>query len=611
MPLPPRAPLLALGGLVVAAAALLFAAGRAIPTPWILIDELLHAELARHPYSVRGHHLTVSWTYPALLHPFASSYGAMKAVNAVVVSLTAVPVFLWARRLVSDLSAVAAAALTLLLPSLLFSSTLMLENLFLPLFVLACFAIAVALERPTIGRQALALAAIGLASATRVQGLLLVPVLVACALTLRRVRVLWPALAVCALAALGVLGKLAAGGLGVYEHTRSAHYAAGPIAGWFVRSAGELSLAVGIVPVAALLALRAQTLRERAFVAVTAWTTLALLALAAAAASWEPAGMKERYLLEAMPLLLLALVVWLERGAPRSWWLAAAPAVLAVVLPFHRLFGEPSLLGNAWGLIPFERSGHAFVLALAGACVAVLLFWKAPRAAAVGVALYLAVSTVVVWATIRDQSRTVLALSGLGQRDWVDAAVGRDARVTYLNATAYEQETAEHRWFEQWVPVWETEFWNRSFAGVLTLANADEPAPFFQEHAALDWRSGAVSAAAPQYLLVDPRFRPVGSLVASSGKLLLYRPTGSLRLASVTEGVHADGTTTGLAAYTCWRQCPASVHVVADDPHAKIEQGAFAPLLGGGGRIAHTETTLRPPYRIEVRARRGSQVRFA
>ena len=45
------------------------------------------------------------------------------------------------------------------------------------------------------------------------------------------------------------------------------------------------------------------------------------------------------------------------------------------------------------------------------------------------------------------------------------------------------------------VPVWETEFWNHSFVGVLTLANADEPAPFFQEHASLDWRSGALSAA--------------------------------------------------------------------------------------------------------------------
>lgn len=42
-----RAPSLALAGLVAAAAALLAVAGRGIPTPWILIDELLHSVLAR------------------------------------------------------------------------------------------------------------------------------------------------------------------------------------------------------------------------------------------------------------------------------------------------------------------------------------------------------------------------------------------------------------------------------------------------------------------------------------------------------------------------------------------------------------------------------------
>jgi hypothetical protein len=51
---PPRATTAALAGLVGLAALLLFVAGRGIPTPWILIDELLHAELARDPYSVRA-----------------------------------------------------------------------------------------------------------------------------------------------------------------------------------------------------------------------------------------------------------------------------------------------------------------------------------------------------------------------------------------------------------------------------------------------------------------------------------------------------------------------------------------------------------------------------
>ncbi len=156
-----RAPSLALAGLVAAAAALLVVAGRGIPTPWILIDELLHAELARglrdgHGFSVRGHGMTVSYLYPALLAPFAWSYGAMKLVNAVVIVLGAVPVYLWARRLVRPWAAVVAGGLTLLIPSLLFSGELMLENLFFPLFLAACLAIAHALEEPTLARQALA-----------------------------------------------------------------------------------------------------------------------------------------------------------------------------------------------------------------------------------------------------------------------------------------------------------------------------------------------------------------------------------------------------------------------------------------------------------------------
>src|SRR6266545_4480973 len=173
--------------------------------------------LAGDGYSVRGHGITVSWTYPALLAPFARSYVAMKTVNAIAIAATAVPVFLWARRLVSPISALAAAALTLLLPSMLFSTTLMLENLFLPLFVTACLVFALALERPTLAWQVAALVTIALATATRVQGLLLVPIFALAAVTLRKARAVAPALVVCGAVSIAVVVKLALGGLGVYE----------------------------------------------------------------------------------------------------------------------------------------------------------------------------------------------------------------------------------------------------------------------------------------------------------------------------------------------------------------------------------------------------------
>src|SRR2546427_6228920 len=117
-----RAEPFVLGGFVLAAAIVLALLGRGIATPWILIDELLHGELARglrsgDGYSVRGHGMSVSWTYPALLAPVAWSYGWMKALNAVVIVLTAVPVYLWAQRHTSEKSDPAARGLTPLPPS--------------------------------------------------------------------------------------------------------------------------------------------------------------------------------------------------------------------------------------------------------------------------------------------------------------------------------------------------------------------------------------------------------------------------------------------------------------------------------------------------------------
>jgi hypothetical protein len=611
--LPLRAPSLALAGLVFVGAAALTLLGRGIPTPWILIDELVHAELARslragHGYTVRGHGLTVSFTYPALLAPFAWSYAAMKTVNAVVITLTAVPVFLWARRLVSPVSALVAAALTLLLPWMLLSTTLMLESLFLPLFVTTCFVCALALERPTFARQAAALALIGLAAATRAEGFLLLIVFVVAAIALRKVRALAPALVVCVAASVAVVARFAGAGLGVYEQNRDAHYSSGGIAIWLLRSAGELSLAAGIVPAAALLSLRPHIERERVFVAVTASATAALVALGAVAAAWEPHGIKERYMAHALPLLMIAFVVWLGRGArPRPWWAIAIPAALVVALPLGRLFVEPSILGNGWALLPFIRAGlsTARVLLVVGALAATVLFLFAPRFAVVGVAVFLA--TGVVYSTIRNQSRAVLALSGLSEREWVRGAT--HAPVTYVNLTSLQPETREGRWFDEWVPVWETEFWNRNALNVLTLG-ITEPTPLFQSSGALDRRNGRISGDSSAYVLVDPRFTPVGTRLASSGRLALYRAAQPLRLASAVEGVRADGTTTGAASFSAWTG--RGTMVVETDAPATLVARPFH-----GGRVVSRSldgtTTFEapePPFRVTVRSAPGTQVTF-
>ena len=64
-------------------------------------------------------------------------------------SLAAVPAYLWARSLVSRSWALAAAALAVAVPGLTYSGLVMTEVLFYPLLVLAAWAAAEAIARPS------------------------------------------------------------------------------------------------------------------------------------------------------------------------------------------------------------------------------------------------------------------------------------------------------------------------------------------------------------------------------------------------------------------------------------------------------------------------------
>ena len=81
------------------------------------------------------------------------AYAAAKDINAVVMSLAAVPAYLLARRLVAPFPALVAAALALLIPSVLYTGMLMTENAFYPLFLLTALVLVLTLERPTPLRQ--------------------------------------------------------------------------------------------------------------------------------------------------------------------------------------------------------------------------------------------------------------------------------------------------------------------------------------------------------------------------------------------------------------------------------------------------------------------------
>ena len=82
-----------------------------------------------------------------------AAYDWFKAANALLFRLTAVPVYLLARRLVSGWWAVLAAGLAVTIPSSISVATVMTESLSYVATAWALYAIMLALERPTVLRQ--------------------------------------------------------------------------------------------------------------------------------------------------------------------------------------------------------------------------------------------------------------------------------------------------------------------------------------------------------------------------------------------------------------------------------------------------------------------------
>jgi hypothetical protein len=223
---------LALLLLVAASAALRAWAATRVPIPWIAPDELHYALLGRSLYESGSLDLLgeptrfYSLVTPALaglplaIGDLELGYRLLQVLQAVVISLAAVPVYLWGRRLTTPGWALVAAALTLALPGLAYAGLIMTEVALYPLLVLALWALARTLVRPTIAAQTLAAAAVLAATATRLQAVVLVPAFVTAALSFAAanrdfgvLRRLWPTwLAFAAGGLLWTLRQLGAGG---------------------------------------------------------------------------------------------------------------------------------------------------------------------------------------------------------------------------------------------------------------------------------------------------------------------------------------------------------------------------------------------------------------
>ena len=648
-----------------------------VPTPWIMVDELIYSEMAKSfaaggHFLIRGSPAGISAVgYPFLIStgwlfgPVAAAYGIAKAFNAALVSLTAIPIYFWAARLVGKRwLALVASALVLMMPALLYSGMLMTENAFLPTFVLAVWAIAVALERPTLLGQLAALAAVGLVCVFRVQGIVLLLVLPTALLlklvfdlraerSMRRWRPVlselwqfWPTAIALAVALVGyVTYKVAHGaslssGLGAYSVIATTHYSVHDGARWALYHFAELPLVFGVVPACAFLVLLVLAFwrgtpspQERAFLAVTTSALVWVVLQVALFASRFSLRVEERYMFVLGPLFIVALVIWLDRGLPRplvpAVVAAAIPAALLSTLPLGSLLNV-SIFSDTFGLIPFLRQSelhgqdYARALLLGGAAAAGLLFLLVPRriAAAVvplAIATFLSLTTHSVDGAIRGYALGLNATGGAsGDHSWIDDAVGRNADVGYLYGTSTDL-------FAEASALWQTEFWNRSVKRVYNLGSP-EPTGFAETTLKVNSATGRLATAggvAPKYIAAANGFDIAGSVVARDPPFILYRVAQPLRLGSSVQGVYGDSWMGADAAYLRYATPGGRRGTVRltlsrtawggpDIPgHVRIEvlalRGAKAPVtmtrrwvIHSGRARMFTLLTPRPPFEISV-----------
>ena len=360
---------------------------RGIVAPFIFVDEVIWSELARgiadagKPLLRDQPDPGYSVVYPLLISPayalfdgLPNAYAAVKAENALLMSLAAVPAFFLARRVARDGLALLAAVLTVAVPSLAYTGTVMTENAFYPLFLFVVLVLVVVLERPTPLWVILLLVLAGAAYATRVQAVALGPAILLAPLllaifeprglrsTISRFRWLYGlvgGLAVAVLVGGLVLGHTPQDLLGAYSPVGDRSYDVSDALRYLWWHVAELALYVLVIPLAATIVLvgRARTLdaRLQAFLAATVALTVCIVPMVAVFASEFSARIEERNMFYVAPLLCIALLAWVDIGAPRPRLLATIAAVgsalLVVAIPFDR-FLTTSAITDTLMLLP-------------------------------------------------------------------------------------------------------------------------------------------------------------------------------------------------------------------------------------------------------------------
>ena len=588
--------------LVLASAAVRLELALNDPGPWIFSDELYYAELAKSSASggfalreVPVDGVSLGPVYPLLIAPaFAlferipDAYDAARAINAVAMSLAVLPAYLLARRVLGVLHSLGAALLTVALPSMLYTTVIMTENAFYPVFLTCALVMALALERPTVLRQLAVLALVLIAVLTRRQGIVLLPAYGTAILALAMAEGLavpapsqaarWKAvlvllrkfaltLVVLLVGAVGFLVYQLARGrsptdslLGAYAGLSDQQYSPEGVFRWSLYHLSELDLYLGFAPLAALLLVagiafgrgRLSTPRLRVFAALSislvVWFTVAVGAFASVAGVNR---IEERNLFYIAPLFFIALLVWVNLGLPRPWPGAAVAVLIAAILPTLLPFGSllnETAVSDTLGLLPlwdvaespFLSGDVTLLVVLVSIAVGTLLLLLPVRFALVLPALVLAYLVVIHGPIERrtSEASTSAVENGIGRsRDWIDRLVGPNAEVAALWSGDQPH-----------VTLWENDFFNRAIGPVYNFGNFPDGLP--QQTLALEPATGIVhfqtgGALRSRYVLVDRTMNLDGRVLsgnpAAGAGMRLYEASQPVTIRERITGLYADG----------------------------------------------------------------------
>jgi hypothetical protein len=573
-----RGPALALVALVVVAAGVYAGFAQLVEAPRVHPDEHLYAgagaSLAEDgELAVRGEEWELGPVYPVVLASVLTvagdretAYALYRIANALLFALAAIPIFLLARRLLRPWWSVGVAALALAIPSSMYVSLVMTESVSYLVYSLAALAIALALESPSTPRQLAAIAAVGLAYATRAQfavlfGALLVGLVAVWALDRERgsaraaIRQAWPSLAVAALGvAVFVVRPLATGAspldsVGAYE-VLFRGYDPLDIVKWGAYHLADLDFYLAFIPVAVapivlwLLWGRARdgSRPAAAFVALFLTVNAGMLFVTAAFSSTEFGfdRLHDRNVFYLAPLWLIALVVWLAEGLPRprvALGIGIALAVaLPLILPFRYIASDvgvdvvPSAL---WARLNDELAGELLtarkllVLALLVLAVAIAFLPRRYGWVFVGVVVAsFATTSVLAWERIVDAPEDSVFAGGLS-RTWVDDALPDGAEVTKLYLVSTRCPASALTWHGLYL----TEFFNRSVARAAYIGDSiPDGLPIERVEVARDGRllSAAGRPLVADYVYTQPGIDLEGRRLASgtAANLVLWDVSG-------------------------------------------------------------------------------------